>query len=208
MDGSSTAVKRARVEEVSTGEFIKKPAWLSGGMGGVTSVPSQDKLPPLHVRLDAGACLPERKTVGAAGYDLTALEGGEVQPGNVEKVRTGVYAAIPFGLFGAIKGRSGLATRGIFAFEGTIDSDYRGEICVLLYNTRKEEVFSYSQGQRIAQLVLLPFGVLNVVEVPELDLTQRGDNGFGSTDSIQMHPIGMPLNGNGIEADVEAAKPP
>ena len=205
MDGSSTAVKRARVEEVSADEFIKKPAWLSGGMGGVTSVPSQDKLLPMHVRLDSGACLPERKTVGAAGYDLTALEGGEVEPGKVAKVRTGVYAAIPFGLFGAIKGRSGLATSGILAFEGTIDSDYRGEICVLLYNTRKEEVFSYSPGQRIAQLVLIPFAVLNVIEVPELDLTQRGDNGFGSTDGIKMHPIGTPSNGNEIDSDVEAA---
>jgi len=201
MKDSSATAKSAKVEEVLTSEFIKRLAWLSGGMGAVASIPSKNELPPLHVRLDAGACLPERQTVGAAGYDLTALESGEVQPGKVEKIRTGVYAAIPFGLFGAVKGRSSLAKSGILAFEGTIDSDYRGEIFVLLYNTRKEEVFSYCKGQRIAQLVLLPFAVLNVIEVPELDLTQRGDSGFGSTDGVLMHPIGKPSNGSGFVSD-------
>ena len=199
MDGSCSDTKRARVEPVLGGDTNKKQACLSGGaMGGVQSVKYRDMLPALEVRLDAGACMPERKTDGAAGYDLCAFEGGEVQPGKVAKVRTGVYAAIPYGLFGSIKGRSGLAQSGIFAFEGTIDSDYRGEICVLLHNTRADEVFSYSQGQRIAQIVFVPFAVLNVREVPELDLTARGDRGFGSTDceSMQMYPIGQHTNGS------------
>jgi dUTP pyrophosphatase len=198
MDGSCSDTKRARVEQILGGDTNKKQACLSGGvMGGVQSVKCSDVLPSLEVRLDAGACVPERKTDGAAGYDLCAFEGGEVQPGKVAKVRTGVYAAIPYGLFGSIKGRSGLATSGIFVFEGTIDSDYRGEICVLLYNTRAGEVFSYSKGQRIAQLVFVPFAVLNVHEVSELDLTARGDRGFGSTDceSVQKHPIGQQTNG-------------
>jgi dUTP pyrophosphatase len=176
-------------------------------MGGIHSVPERDRLPSLEVRLDAGACMPERKTEGAAGYDLSALEGGEVQPSTVAKVRTGVYAAIPSGFWGAIKGRSGLAASGIFAFEGTIDSDYRGEICVLLHNTRQKEVFYYTTGQRIAQMVLLPAVICNVSEVHELDLTARGDSGFGSTDGVhdQMHPLGKHANGHGDwPEDVEA----
>jgi dUTP pyrophosphatase len=178
-------------------------------MGGIQSLPHQDALPPLCVRLDAGGCLPERKTAGSAGYDLTALEGGEVNANGVAKVRTGVYAEIPRGLFGAIKGRSGLASRGILAFEGTVDSDYRGEICVILYNTSGKEVFSYTAGQRIAQLVFLPYVVLNVREVPELGLTTRGDNGFGSTDTVEikMHPITKPANGSGSGDDLEASFP-
>lgn len=178
-------------------------------MGGIQSLPHQDTLPPLYVRLDAGACHPERKTEGSAGYDLTALEGGEVSPCGVAKVRTGVYTEIPQGLFGAIKGRSGLASRGILAFEGTVDSDYRGEICVILYNTREKEVFSYTAGQRIAQLVIIPYVAMKVREVPELGLTARGDNGFGSTDTIQikMHPITRPENGNGLGGDLEASVP-
>jgi dUTP pyrophosphatase len=205
MDCSSEAPKRARAEDGLSVDPIKKQACLSGGMGAVQGVPHKDSLPELEVRLDSGACLPERKTAGAAGYDLTALEGGEVQPGCVAKVRTGVYAAIPHGLFGAIKGRSGLATSGILTFEGTIDSDYRGEICVLLYNTRREEVFSYSPQQRIAQLVLIPFAVLNLREVFELDLTVRGDSGFGSTDAVQMYPIGKAVNGCLDDKDLETA---
>jgi dUTP pyrophosphatase len=155
---------------------------------GVQVSTEHGRLPSVSVRLDSGATMPERKTPGAAGYDVCALEHGEVQPGCVAKVRTGVYAAIPEGLFGSIKGRSSLALSGIFAFEGTIDSDYRGEVCVLLYNTR-DAIFSYGAGQRIAQLVLLPYAVLHMEEVYELDLTARGDGGFGSTNDVELNPV-------------------
>lgn len=177
-------------------------------MGAIQSAPPSDKLPSLQIRLDAGACIPERKTEGAAGYTVCAREAGAVEAGAVAKVRTGVYAAIPPGLFGAIKGRTGLALRGILAFEATIASDYREEICVLLHNTRTDGTFFYDAGERIAQMVLLPCIVLNVEEVPELDLTHRGDSGLVTTDGIQMHPIVVSGSGDSEywAEDVEAAE--
>ena len=103
------------------------------------------------------------------------------------------------GLFRSIKGRSSLALSGIFAFEGTIDCDYRGEICVILYNTR-DAVFSIGSGQRIAQMVFVPYAELDFEEVYELDLTVRGDGGFGSTDT-EMQPVAQQLASNGKNHD-------
>lgn len=143
--------------------------------------------------------MPYRQTKGSAGYDLSAFEKCEIQPRSIAKIRTGVYASIPQGLFGSIKGRSSLALSGIFAFEGTVDSDYRGEICVIIHNTR-DAVFSIGAGQRIAQMLLLPYAELTFEEVFELDLTMRGDGGFGSTDT-QMHAIDHHLARNGAAGD-------
>lgn len=169
-------------------------------MGAVQSLPNHGRLPPVRARLDQGAQLPYRQTEGSAGYDLSAFEVCEVQPGATAKIRTGVYASIPRGLFGSIKGRSSLALSGIFAFEGTIDSDYRGEICVILHNTR-DFVFSISANQRIAQMVLLPYAELKFEEVFELDLTVRGDGGFGSTGTEMYH-----VESNGTHKNSDAQR--
>ena len=174
-------------------------------MGAIQSVPHRDALPPMHVRLDAGACMPTKRTRGAAGYDLSAVEKGEVAPYAVAMVHTGVYASIPHGLFGAIKGRSGLARSGILAFEGVVDSDYRGEICILLYNTRGV-IFSYCQGQRIGQMVFLPHVELNMRETPELDPTPRGDGGFGSTDDPSQVTEGLLRSGVAVDEAATAGR--
>ena len=129
--------------------------------------------------------MPEYKTPGSAGMDLRAwteepiiLHGGER-----ELVRTGIFAEIPEGYEGQVRSRSGLAIKnGIIVLNapGTIDSDYRGEICVELYNTSKFH-FIINNGDRIAQLVICPVVQAEIEPVDTLNETERGGGGFGHT---------------------------
>lgn len=114
----------------------------------------------------------------AAGLDLRAAE-SLVLYGR-QSVRTGLRVEIPPGHVGLVRGRSGWAfKRGIFAFEGTIDEDYRGEIAVLLVNYG--EPVRIDRGERIAQLVVTPVVRCWLERVPDLGDTARGSGGFGST---------------------------
>lgn len=136
-------------------------------------------------RLREGAQLPMRQTDGSAGYDLhAAIEApSTVQPGDTLAVPTGLAMEIPHGYAGMIFTRSGLGVKhGIVVKNGVgvIDSDYRGELRVALYNCDKEP-YTVTPGERVAQLVLLPVGILPVTEVQQLDETERGTGGFGST---------------------------
>ena len=105
-------------------------------------------------------------------------------PGRRAAIPTGICAAIPEGYEAQVRARSGLAMRHGIAMvngPGTIDSDYRGEICALIINTDREEPFQIRRGDRIAQLVFAPVSQVEWDEVAELEMTGRGAGGFGST---------------------------
>jgi dUTP pyrophosphatase len=135
-------------------------------------------------RLDPAATLPARAHDGDAGLDLCACEAVTVWAGERATVRTGLALEIPPGHAGLVLPRSGLAARHGIALvnsPGLIDSGYRGEVRVLLLNTDGETHFEVSSGDRIAQLLLVPFATAEAVEVEELAASERGDGGFGST---------------------------
>jgi dUTP pyrophosphatase len=146
--------------------------------------------PRIVVRLERmphadGLGLPEYATDGAAGVDLRAAVGTDVwlAPGGRRVIPTGLRLAIPPGWEGQLRARSGLALRHGLALPnapGTIDSDYRGEVGVLLANLGDRPV-RIARGDRIAQLVLAPVGRARFEPVDRVDETPRGDGGFGST---------------------------
>ncbi len=133
-----------------------------------------------------GLNLPAYATAGAAGMDVLAAEDVTLAPGARHAVATGLAMAIPAGYEIQVRPRSGLALKhGISVpnTPGTIDSDYRGELKVILIN-HGSEPFAISRGDRIAQLVLAPVVQAGWVVVDELDETVRGAGGFGSTGGV------------------------
>lgn len=129
--------------------------------------------------------LPAYETIGAAGLDLRAslTEPVIVEPQRRAMIPTGLYVEIPVGFEMQVRPRSGLAAkRGITVLNapGTIDSDYRGEICVILYNSSAEP-FVIENGERIAQAVVARYERVEWSSVTELSDTSRGAGGFGST---------------------------
>ena len=133
----------------------------------------------MRVMLDGGAYTPKRAHPTDAGLDLRAKAGFEIAPYNMVKVDTGVHLALPAGTVGFIKSKSGLMAQGITA-DGTIDEPYRGSIHVVLFNHTGERKY-FAVGDKIAQLVVQPVRYESVQIVEELDKTDRGENGFGST---------------------------
>ncbi len=134
-------------------------------------------------RLDQRAQIPAYQTAEAAGFDLHAIEALELGSGERALVKTGLAMALPHGYELQIRPRSGLAFKhGITVLNspGTIDSDYRGEIMVLLMN-HSQEPFSIQEGERIAQGVVQEVFQANFSVVENLSETQRGSAGFGST---------------------------
>lgn len=130
-----------------------------------------------------GLPLPAYATQGAAGMDVVAAEDVVIAPGARHPVATGLALAIPEGFEIQVRPRSGLALKhGITVpnTPGTIDSDYRGELKVLLIN-HGAEPFAVARGDRVAQLVLAPVVQAAWDEVESLDETLRGEGGFGST---------------------------
>jgi dUTP pyrophosphatase len=130
-----------------------------------------------------GLPLPAYATTGAAGMDVVAAEGVVIAPGARHAVATGLAVAVPQGYEIQVRPRSGLALKhGITVpnTPGTIDSDYRGELKVILINLGGEP-FTIARGDRVAQLVLAPVVQAAWDEVAELDATERGAGGFGST---------------------------
>ncbi len=125
--------------------------------------------------------VPRRETVEAAGFDLRAADLWILYPGEQVAIKTGFAWAVPEGMVGIIKDRSGLASRSrIVTAAGVIDSDYRGEIAVLLRN-EGDNSFKIAPGDRIAQLLIVPCLLGYCEEVSELSETARGAGGFGST---------------------------
>ncbi len=130
---------------------------------------------------------PTRGSDGSAGYDLYALEGGSIEPHSKCIVRTGISVVFPkiqiphLNLYGSIRSRSGLSAKSdLEVGAGVIDSDYTGEIKVILRN-HGSRPFVYEKGDRIAQLVLEVYYHADVELVNELSTTDRQDAGFGST---------------------------
>lgn len=133
-----------------------------------------------------GLDLPAYATDGAAGMDVLAAEDVTLAPGTRHAVATGLALAIPPGYEVQVRPRSGLALKhGISVpnAPGTIDSDYRGELKVILIN-HGAEPFAVRRGDRVAQLVLAPVVRARWLEVEDLDETARGEGGFGSTGGV------------------------
>ena len=128
--------------------------------------------------------LPSRQTTGSAGFDLSSAEPDVVlAPGERRLVSTGLAVEIPPGIEGQVRPRSGLALRHGITMPnapGTIDSDYRGEVRVILQNLGSETV-TIVRGDRIAQLVFARYETPELVDVTELEQSSRGAGGFGST---------------------------
>ena len=136
-------------------------------------------------KLTETAKLPERGSAYAAGYDLFAdlKEAIEIAPKQTFMINTGVAMEIPEGYWGGIFARSGLSTKeGLRPANcvGVVDADYRGPICVALHND-SEVVRTVVPGQKVAQMVVVPFLAVEFEEVAELSDTVRGVGGFGST---------------------------
>jgi dUTP pyrophosphatase len=139
----------------------------------------------IPVTLETGAILPEYKTPGSAGMDLCANEDAKLFPFVPTLVRTGLRMAIPAGFEGQVRPRSGLALKGITVVNtpGTIDSDYRGEIGVILMFLHHggPEPYKIVMGDRIAQLVIHKVQHAQFDARLFLDDTERGEGGFGHT---------------------------
>lgn len=139
-------------------------------------------------KLKDKAIIPTKGSQRAAGYDLYACADKDVviAPHSTIKVGTGVSMAIPDGYFGAIYARSGLsAKQGLRPANcvGVIDSDYRGELIIALHNDTEDEK-TINKNERIAQLIVMPYLSFEFQETDELDDTERGSGGFGSTGKL------------------------
>jgi dUTP pyrophosphatase len=135
-------------------------------------------------RLDSAVDLPSYAKEGDAGLDLRSNADLTVEPGQRTKVGTGLAVAIPSGYAGLVLPRSGLASqRGLTLANapGLIDAGYRGEIIVAVVNLDRDRAVEIHRGDRIAQLVVVPFAQVERVEVTDLPESLRGDGGFGST---------------------------
>ena len=139
----------------------------------------------VHIKLlDPELPAPAYATPGDAGADLRSRIDFELEPGERALVPTGVAIALPEGYVGLVHPRSGLATKNgitIVNAPGTVDSGYRGEMMVTLLNTDKTKSFHVQRGDRIAQLIIQKYEHATFTVVDELDQTERGSSGFGSS---------------------------
>ncbi|MDR0747926.1 MAG: dUTP diphosphatase [Helicobacteraceae bacterium] len=134
-------------------------------------------------KLDSNARIPKYQTEEAAGFDLHALEDAEIAAGERALVRTGLAVAVPRGYELQVRPRSSLALKyGVTVLNtpGTVDSDYRGELLVILINLGRE-TYKINGGDRIAQAIVKTVEKVDLIEARELSDTMRGDGGFGST---------------------------
>ena len=139
----------------------------------------------VHIKLlDPELPAPAYAKPGDAGADLRSRIDFELEPGERALVPTGVAIALPEGYVGLVQPRSGLATKNgitIVNAPGTVDSGYRGELMVTLLNTDKTKSFHVQRGDRIAQLIIQKYEHATFTVVDELDQTERGSSGFGSS---------------------------
>ncbi|MBL8066477.1 MAG: dUTP diphosphatase [Chthonomonadaceae bacterium] len=137
----------------------------------------------VQIQILEGGVAPTLATEGSSGFDLRAAESLTLQPGSHRLIKTGLKIELPSGYEGQVRPRSGLALRHgltVLNSPGTIDSDYRGEIGVILINFGPKAVEIVS-GDRIAQLVVQSVPVVRMSIAGKLATTDRGDGGFGST---------------------------
>ena len=137
-------------------------------------------------KLDNRAIIPEYKTTGSAGFDLNVLLDTEeyiLKKGEIKLFKTGLAMSLPDGYEAQIRSRSGLSLKnGVIVLNspGTVDSDYRGEIGIILMNCGNED-YKVEHLSRIAQMVITKYEKADIEVVEELDNTERGNGGFGST---------------------------
>lgn len=134
----------------------------------------------MNIKLDPGAYMPERAHSADAGYDLRSPVKCRLYAGEAVVIDTGVHIQIPTGYVGMLKSKSGLNVKHDIVGEGVIDSGYTGSIRVKLYNHGAES-YVIEVGDKISQLVILPIITPELELVAELEETDRGSNGFGST---------------------------
>ena len=139
----------------------------------------------VHIKLlDPELPAPAYAKPGDAGADLRSRIDFELEPGERALVPTGVAIALPEGYVGLVHPRSGLATKNgitIVNAPGTVDSGYRGEIRICLINLDTKTAVELQEGERVAQLVVVPFISAQFIPVAEIDETERGQGGYGST---------------------------
>lgn len=136
-------------------------------------------------KLNTDLPLPNYQTDGSAGMDLMSASSDEIviKSGEAKLIKTGIAIALEKGFEAQIRPRSGLALKNgitVLNTPGTIDSDYRGEICVILINHSNQD-FIIAKGMRIAQMVIAKYETAKIIEVEDLDETARSASGFGST---------------------------
>ena len=139
--------------------------------------------PRVLIALSPDATLPEYKTEGSAGMDLTCSEDFALEPLERKLIGTGIRIALPLGYEAQIRPRSGLALKhGVTMVNspGTIDSDYRGEVRLIMVNLSQQSV-AFKKGERVAQMVICPVSRAVLEVADDLDETVRGHGGFGST---------------------------
>jgi dUTP pyrophosphatase len=145
------------------------------------TAPAKDATTLSFKKLDERAVLPSRGSFYAAGLDLYSIEDLTVEPKQRYLARTGLAVAIPEGYYGRVAPRSGLATKnGLDVLAGVIDADYRGEIRCLLYNTG-DEMITLPARSKICQLIIEKIITPEAVWANEINETNRGGGGFGST---------------------------
>ncbi len=134
----------------------------------------------IKIVLEEGATMPAYAHEDDAGMDLISMEMNMIPAHGRETFKTGVHMAIPSGYFGAIRAKSGLLRKHGIICSGTVDCSYTGEIMVTLVNTSSKN-YQVFKGDKIAQMILIPYHHAEFVQVEKLDETERGNNGFGST---------------------------
>ena len=145
---------------------------------------AQEKVTLPIKRLDTSIELPSYAYTGDAGLDIRASEDCEIAPFERKLIHTGLAIALPDGFAGFMQPRSGLAIREGFTIvntPGLIDAHYRGELMIIAINLDSTNTIQIKRGDRIAQLVIQRVPEVNLVEVDELDETDRGQKGFGSS---------------------------
>jgi len=139
-------------------------------------------------KLNPDAIIPKYQTEGASGFDLHSVEDVTIYAGETKLVKTGLAVQLPKGTELQIRARSGLALKTPYLVKngvGTVDSDYRGEIGVIITNISQiGEPIRIKKGDRIAQGVICPIVKVDIVEAYELTETTRGEGGFGSTGGV------------------------
>ena len=145
---------------------------------------SINKLKIKYKTLDRQAKIPNKAYDTSAGIDLYALYKYKLNGHSVKVISTGIAAAIPKGWYGQLHDKSGIGSRTALKVKaGVIDSEYRGEICVIMNNTSPYPIV-VEKGESICQMVILPVPEIELLQVEDLDETDRGVKGFGSTNSI------------------------
>ena len=160
--------------------------WKEKGARPVWIPPDNDATIKVK-KLTSTATIPTKSRKTDAGYDLYADEDIAIYPEDTKLISTGLAFAIPDGYAGLIWDRSGLGTKGVHRHAGVVDSSYRGEVKVALYNARPghvdftDNMYFISRGDRIAQILFQKVPHFDLVETEELDDTDRGSSGFGSS---------------------------